>query len=646
MGGEGSGRKKMVVKKTASEAPAKVTNGDNLKVTNRLTDREVMARRLRKYATTTSGFTSRSAADAAYSTGGMSNSQYGNFYSPQLSTDFLEKPQNLRERRAWYRHFYNSNEFVGQAVDMHSTLPLSKIRLEKPRGQNQEQVDYMYDFFVEMCEEIKLFKVLMEISHEYYLLGNVYCYSEDHEPYRAETEEEQTKVNEMKEWGRKESARLFEEFKVIDKDPNYKGWRKLLILPPDQVRIKKVPLSDDSIIEYIPDPETRKAILRTQDPTTDRFIQEYGSAREKVPEIPEKLVDQLRENGSIPLDTDPFSGSHVAHIARKKSQYETLGVSILERCINTLLLYDKLRQAQTSIASRHMTPIRIVWAEELSEQDVEDLREQVDLALVDPDYSIITNYEVHWEEMGSNGRLLDLATEYEHIENSLFAGLGVTREILTGESTYGGTRITLEIMNTQYLLFREMLQEYVENNLFKPVAKKKGFVEKDKYGRERLLYPKLAFTRLSIRDNDQFFEQMMQLYNKGSISIDVILDTLNIDADATHKKIEADLFTVKDFAFNQLMSNVYVQAASKLNEQYNVSERLATYLDLNQLSPEQLAAAGGGGMGGLGGMGGMPRFASDDATHMKRMAALNKLVLLMQKDPKKLDKVVSYFEKH
>jgi hypothetical protein len=202
-----------------------------------------------------------------------------------------------------------------------------------------------------------------------------------------------------------------------------------------------------------------------------------------------------------------------------------------------------------------MTPMRVVWGDELSDVDVESLREQVDMALTDPDFSIISNYEVHWQEMGSNGRLLELSSEHEHIENCLFAGLGVTRELLTGEGTYAGNRITLEILNTQYLLFRELLQEYVENNIFKPVARKKGFIEKDKYGREKLLYPKLSFTRLAIKDNDAFFEQAMQLYNKGSISIDIILEMLNVDPISTRKKIEADLFTVNDFAFNQLMTN-------------------------------------------------------------------------------------------
>lgn len=1128
MGNENTRKKTTVRSKTA----ATITNGDDLKASTKLTEKEITVRKLKKYATTTSfGFNTRTAYSGG-GLGGVSESNYGNFYSPQLSTDFLEKPQNLRERRAWYRHFYNSNEFVGQAVDLHSTLPLSKIRLEKPHGKNQEQIDYVYEFFVEMCSEAKLFKTLLEMSHEYHLLGNclagyaevktlngvkradevgvgdylltdqgryrrviktctrpvdsiysikcwknhkelpitgehpvevlrdgsfvfvkaeelrlsdyirvtwpsevldienvtlpfpstykkvdggyisevttthprdlgaivakkkilewigslkepivksridiageldiplrtfhssicslqemlpekfherigakgyqmgsqvrwypvdvtgieitdtyavqrqkflnakdllridadftylvgywigdgtlsrdscrnnwgrglwqisvketcqdhiiklkdilvrmfgsdaikiwtsdgmtylkvnsnpafvewwsdnfgetslgekfkripywftnlpveklehflagvvdsdgcvtiagpkshtivqismvskalidgikdiafkcgVVCshnhskdtictlpngtkknllnvyslvasdevsceiitkralkklpddahfpdgnrywvesggktafkiksikekkysglvynfeveedhtyqvagysthncfiYAEDHNPYEVEEgdKEGEAKVAEMKEWGKVEATRLFNGFKVIDKDPNYKGWQKLIILPPDQVRIKKIPFSDESLIEFIPDPETRKSILSSQDPAYYPLSPDEENA---MPRLPKTLSRDLQKNGSIPLDTDPFSGSYVYHLARKKSQYETLGVSILERCVNSLLLQDKLRQAQTQIASRHMTPIRIVWAEELSEVDVENLREQVDMALVDPDFSIVANYEVHWEEMGSNGRLLELSGEYDHIENSLFAGLGVTREILTGEGTYAGNRMTLEILNTQYLLFRELLIEYVEDYLFKPVAKKKGFVEKDKYGREKLIYPKLSFTRLAIKDNDTFFDQAMQLYNKGSISIDVILEMLNIDPIATRKKIEADLFTVNDFAFNQLMANMYTAAGQALVERYTVAQRLAEYMNLDELPPPPPGEEGMGGLGGgLGG--GMGRFSSSGMDN-KRQAALTKLMSVVLKNPDKLDKIVEFMSK-
>lgn len=1131
----------------SSQAGSKVTvteMNSNIKQMAKLTPNELAARQLKKYATTSSNnFSSRMAGDTSSSSG-------GNFYSPQLSTDFLEKPQNLRERRAWYRHFYNSNEFVGQAIDLHSQLPLSKIRLEKPKCENPDTVDYVYDFFVEMCDDVKLFKSLLEISHEYWLLGNCvrpdcrvrashgfvriedikvgdfvlthknryrkvskkithrsdsilnikvfknidtigvtkehpmevyrdgkflfveakdlkrsdyiratwpaiendienieylnsykdivktdngysrtvtvganrnreaqecreklstflgtlslpliktredlskdlginrktldnvltqmvkefgkesfsrrvgakgfqegsqvewlpfefypgdgsyeisrtnsyiapsnldidddFCYllgywlgdgtlardnsrkdswgrgiwnivfgeysgehqkrvynilkdkfgansisesksirdyngraatintlrlkgnpyllewwsenfgetclglnkkripqwvtnlpkkkllnllaglvdsdgcvsdmytsittvskdlsdsireislkcglvpgvnksmtnpnpkyiaplknyksrpvytvslvnwynketlskyttkeiktfkepnvnskrfivtdggdvaykiksicdesyngvvinleveedhtfqveglsthncfifAEDHSPYEGI---EEGRAAELKEAAKIQSKKLFEEFKITDKDPNYKGWRKLLVLPPDQVRIRKIPLSDESLIEYLPDPETRKSIIAASNGQQSDYLSTLEGVAQ--PGVPDKLIDQIRENGSIPLDTDPYSGSHVHHLARKKSQYETLGVSVLERCVNTLLLFDKLRQAQTQIASRHMTPIRIVWAEELSEGDIENLREQVDLALMDPDFSIIANYEVHWEEMGSNGRLLELSTEYEHIENSLFAGLGVTREMLTGEGTYAGGRVTLEILNTQYLLFRELLQEYVENNLFKPIAKKKGFIEYDKYGREKLIYPKLSFTRLAIRDNDAFFDQAFQLYNKGSVSIDIILDMLNIDPEATRKKIEADLFTVNDFAFNQLISNAYSSVAQPLVDQYDLQGKIADYLGLPPM-PQQEGEEGGGDEGGLGGLGGGgARFASTekpkevpDDIHKKIAAmkpstkkALDTLIRKAANNPEKLSQISRWLDK-
>lgn len=485
----------------------------------------------------------------------------------------------------------------------------------------------------------------VEEDHTYQVNGfsthNCFIFAEDHDPYNVDDDEKEK----VKEEGKGRALMLYDKFKIRDKDPNYKGWRKLIVLPPDQVRIKKMPLTDDSLVEFMPDPDTKKMI--TGQP--DRIYGQPNGINEQLErlrsKLPESLMGKLEEGGSIPMDTDPFTGSFVFHLARKKSQYETLGVSILERCINTLLLQDKLRQAQTSIASRHMTPIRIVWGEELSEDQTNELREQVDMALVDPDFSIIANYQVNWEEMGSGGRLLELSSEYDHIENSLFAGLNVTREMLTGEGTYSGNKITLHIMNNIYLNFRDDLQEYVENYLFKPIAYRKGFIEKDEFGREKLIYPRLTFTRLAIKDNDAYFDQLFQLYQKGSVSIDVILDIFNIDPVATRKKLESDLFTVNDPTFNTFLQALYNAAGSDFAAKYDVNGAIAKYLNVPELPP---GAQGEGGLGGLGGLGGgseagASRFASTLNKNQKNaMANLMKLAL---QNPDKLDKLSQIFKK-
>jgi hypothetical protein len=592
-------------------APRVIVSMDNPKVP-RLTQNEMRVRANKRYATSTTFGGLRMSSD-------VMDSGTAQFYSPQLSTDFLEKPQNLRERRAFYRFFYNTNEIVGRAVDIHSTLPLSKLRLVPPKGKNPHQNKYVMKFFEDMCSDMKLFKTLIEIAHEYVLFGIAPLFTEENDDIEKLTVEEKAK---KKEEARQRSEYLKEKFKIRDDDPLYKGWKKILVLPPDQIQIRKMPLSDEIAVDFVPDAQTRSFITQGgygyQDPQGDS----------KKYDIPQSLQDKIRQNGTLPLDTDPNTGSFIYLLNRKKSQYESTGQSIIERCINTLVLLDKLRQAQTSIASRHMTPMRIVWAEDLSVEDVDNLREQVDMALVDPDYSVIANYEVHWEEMGSNGRLLDIDGENEAGLNRLIAGLGVTREILTGEGSYSGSKISLEVINTEYLLFREILQDYVENYLFKPIARKKGFIEMDEYGNEVVLYPQLSFTRLAIRDNEQFFDNVFQLYQKGSVSIDLILDILNIDPVSTKEKIEKDLFTVNDSLFNELMRNIYTNASTAIVEQTDVTAKLAQYMKLTMTQPEEAPA-------------GAKRFSSEQADQMQKMA---KVMKYFKENPQILDKVFSNVE--
>jgi hypothetical protein len=564
-----------------------------------LTDKE---KAVRKAALRGAGGFGKSANyGMGYSSGDMIGGAGGNFYSPQLSTDFLEQPQNLRERRAWYRHFYYKHELVGAAIDLHSTIPLSKIRLLRPKSKNPKFAQYVHDFYVDLCDNMKLFKRLMEISHEYWLMGGAFVFVEEHQPYPEGLNSEHGMA--MADRGAKRSNDLYTKFGITDRDPNYMGWKSISILPPDQVRLQKVMFSDAPLIEFLPDDKTKSAILA--DYAEGAF---EGLSEGSRPNIPSSIKNSVQDGGAIPLDTDPNSGSHCSYLCRKKSQYEVYGQSILERCIQTLLLSDKLRQAQTSIASRHMTPMRIVWADQLSETDIDDLRAQVDWALMDPDYSIVANYEIHWDEMGTSGRLLDLTAEYEHHEKLLYAGLGVTEDLLTGGGAYsGGSKVSLELLNIQYTQFREMLIDWIENNLFKPVAIKKGFVEYDEFGREHLIYPKVSFTRLSIRDAESSFEQLFQLYQKGSLPIDVILEMLNVDPDIARQRLESDLFTVNDSTFNEFLRAVYGAVGNDFGNKTNIAERLAQSMSLAYSKGQD----GGGDSGGGGDAGGL-RFASGE----------------------------------
>jgi hypothetical protein len=514
--------------------------------------------------------------------GAVSQASAGNFYSPELSTDFLELPQSLNEQWNYYRFFYNNEPFVGQAIDLHTELPLSKVRLARPKAKSRALADASLRFCEKWVERIGLLQRLLEIVHDYFLIGEVNIFCEDGNPEMPrEIREKVVRRVESdgtltEEWVERDEA---DDLTVDWLKKNYRGFTNIRVLPPEQVHLQTFPFTDEVILELIPDAKTKHVLEMAEQ--GDRNAQRVVESMDPV------VVEALRRGDNIPLSTNPDGGSFVHYMANKKSQYEPRGHSILQRCLRTLVYFDKLRQAQTSIASRHMTPVRLVYAEDMSESDTENLRDQIDLALQDPDYSIVTNFQVTWEEMNSNGRLLELTGEYDLIARQLYAGLGVTETLLNGESSYSGDRINLEVINTRYMLLRENVQRLVEQFFFKPMCRRMGFVEEDEDGEMVVIYPKLSFTRLALRDNQDTFDALFQLYQKGSLDIETILDLLNIDPVVVKERLERDFATFNDAQFNEVLRSVYGRSGDQLAENSNIVDKIAERLGLEYSKPEE-----------------------------------------------------------
>jgi hypothetical protein len=272
-----------------------------------------------------------------------------------------------------------------------------------------------------------------------------------------------------------------------------------------------------------------------------------------------------------------------------------LGASVLERVLVPMLQKEHYRYTQLSLASRNMTPKNLVTAPGLMPDELNDLRTQVDLSYLDPEYSIITNYEVTWQQIGVQDRMLDFSREYEQIENQVFAALGVTRELLTGEGQFSGTKITVEILNTMFLLTREVLRNYIEKQLFIPICEAHGWFEEDKNGAKKYYYPQIGFNRLTIRDNAEVFDSLFQLYSKGSLPVEVIYELFNLNADEMHAKLLAGMFTAKDATFNRTTEEVNTEVGRAIVQQTDIVEKVSKYLGLTFKGPPDQGGEGGEG---------------------------------------------------
>ncbi len=488
-------------------------------------------------------------------------------------------PVTLQEKYSWYRYWTRTDAYIGRAMELMADLPMSKLTLNMPKipGKDKAFRQEILDFFHWQVERLDLFDLCLHILWEMNMIGNVYIFHE---------------------W-----------------DEKYKMWSRAVLLPPEEVYIFQYPFSDNCRVEYKPERLLgliKRSVDNNGTPNGDVWVGaaqsgtcNRGDLDQKILDnIPKEIVDMVRREGCIVMDSDPYTGSFVHHVSRRKSKYQDLGASALERVLVPMLQKEHFRYTQLSLASRNMTPKNLITAPGLMPEELDELRTQVDMSYMDPEYTVITNYEVNWQQIGAESRLLDLQREYEVIENQVFAALGVTRELLTGEGMYSGSKITVEILNSMFMLVREVLKGYIEKKLFRPVAEAHGWYEQKANGVKKYWYPEISFNRLTIRDNQEVFESLFQLYQKGSLPVDVLYELFNLNAERMTEQLKKDVLTVKDATFNRMLEEINAEVGRSMVERSDVVKRVIKYLGLSEAEkPEEGGDAGASGFGGFGGMG-------------------------------------------
>lgn len=465
----------------------------------------------------------------------------------QKNGGIIQFPMSIQEKYSLFRYYARTDSLVGRALDLLSDLPMSKLCLHMPNFVPEGIKEEIRDFFESQVVKLDLFNNCSSILYELNCIGMTHLFVE---------------YNEEK-----------------------KCWDRIQMLPPEEVFVFEYPFSDEKRIEYRP----RRIVSLIQGQATYNELEEGI-----IDSIPDSIKDSIEGEGCILLDSDPMNGSFCHSIARRKAPYMDISSSILDRVLIPLQLKDYYKYTQLSLASRNMTPKNLIVAPNCSPEDLDLLRTQIDLSYLDPDYSIVTNFDVRWETIGARDRLLELTSEYERLDNEIFAAMGVTRELLTGEGSYSGTKITVEILHTMFLRAREILVNFIEQKLFLPLCEKRGWFEEDKNGIKKYFYPKVGFNRLSIRDNSEVFDSLFQLYQKGSLPVDILYELFNLDTTEIDDKLYKDLFTVRDATFNELVRGVLSEAGRNLADNSDVMEKISKYLRLNYKKPDEGGEAGGG----------------------------------------------------
>jgi len=461
-------------------------------------------------------------------------------FSPFYEESNLNLPRERMEVNAWARHYYDTDPLIGNCIDLHSTYPLSQFGVRCSESPEVEQ------FFNRMLERLNFKTLIYDIAREYFIVGEVFPYCQ------------------------------------LDEDTG--EWAEIIIQNPDFIDVRKHILTSP-VISLKPDAELQR-IITSSDPDSLALRSQLDP----------ELIAYIQSGKNIPLENHLIS-----HIARKSAPYQVRGTSILTRVYKDLMLRDIYREAQFTIASDRVTPLRIVkvGAADGSYRPGTDellaVRDMLEQATYDTNFTIITHTGFDLTYVGANGQILQLDGEFDRIEDRILTGLFTSKAFTHGEGpTYSNASVALEVLQQRYVSFRNIIERWLERKVFAPISRIQDFTTY-RNGIKQLIIPKVDWDRINLKNNREYQQALEGLVRDNKVSLETLHESLDLDFNKEMKRIKGEIEDFKEIAYK-------LQTPYMGKENINVSSPGAEEMGAPQPGAEGAEGApGGGGMGGGGG---------------------------------------------
>jgi hypothetical protein len=420
--------------------------------------------------------------------------QLPEMYSPLWLTSNLNLPRDRATINAWCRAFYALNPFVHNAINLHSTYPISKLQIKCHNPDVQQ-------FFDEMIEELDLMNICVQIAQEFWLLGEAFVYAEF--------------------------------------DKNKGKWSRLLLQNPDYMMVMRNVVANEPIIMLKPDANLER-IVRSNKP---------GDIEQRK-KLDPQIVDSVKRGQNIQL-----SNFHVSHLARKTSPYEIHGTGLPVCIFRQLCLFDKLRESKFAQADNMINPLTLVKIGSEGPDglhptgaDLEYWREVFAMASNDKDFKIFTHPGVTVEKVGSSSGIFDISGDITQLIKEIYVGLQVPAVLMDGgaDTTYANGGVALDVLRQRYMQFRNMLSSWLKRKIFAPISEVQGFYEK-KDGVNHLIVPEVDWNHMSLFDAGDYITTLLTLTTPGGdgtsprASTHTLYRSLGLEWEDEQKKIRKEM---------------------------------------------------------------------------------------------------------
>lgn len=417
--------------------------------------------------------------------------QLPDMYSPLWLNSNTSLPRDKATINAWCRAFYALNPYVQNAINLHSTYPISKMNI---KCHNKE----IENFFSGMAEELDLVNICVQIAQEYWLLGEAFPYAE--------------------------------------LDESTGKWSRILLQNPDYITVKRTMVENEPMIMLKPDENLKRIVSSNK-----------SSDIEQRKQLNPYIVDCVRKGQNIPLDN-----FYVSMIARKIAPYEVRGTGLPVSIFKSLMLFDRFREARFVQADDYTNPFLLVkvgggdGSYKATPVDLEAWRNIIEQMTYDKNYKLITHEAVDISTVSKGAGIFDDNSIVEKLIKEIYTGLMVPSVVMDGGSdvTYANGGVALDVLRQRYMTFRNMLSSWLKRKIFMPISKIQDFYE-FKDGKKVLIVPEIDWNHMSLFDANDYISTLVQLTEGGDdkdrrVALHELHRSLGLDFEDQMRKIRKE----------------------------------------------------------------------------------------------------------
>lgn len=493
-----------------------------------------------------------------------------------------------------YTYLAKFSPLVSRIIRIHTKLPLSSMRLQKPNHDNDIVQDYVHSDFEKLVESEKFKSGLERIIRSFWVygygLGRIdddyfaskmmelsIDLSESYENLPEIKEEDMDAADEISDkYIKDENSVSWKEKKAVldtylpSLNPDYRGVKRFGSLSVLDIESTSYNLDIDYFCYGVPYPEGIKQWISA------------NSGKPNAVSIDPKLLKrhplhklgysmgilktsfECNNQREVQIDSNPFNDDGVYIVRLSVNDENPLDNSILNSVLEPAIHNMRAIKASNSLVGQSSKIDRIVSAKDASDSQLAQLNEDLATAAENEEGSLVAvNFEVSVEELSLDVRdKLDLTDQLDRTNKEILSTLGMPEELVFEGGSYGSGFLKVELLSHEYVEFRQKLKAFIEDQIFTPIAIKKGYITLDDWGNVVPLIPRVKFDRLSLARQSEDFSQIMDLVQSEKLPISLLYDLLGLESE----DIEQELLKQKTSIVSDSVASMMEDAIAQLSD--------------------------------------------------------------------------------